>query len=185
MKGNAMIAQVVEPYAGALMTLAQDSNKVEAFADNARTLLTFFQESEDFRSFVLNPLVKGEEKKNVLQQVCGQDVDAYFLNFLLLLVDRRRIVFLEGICQEFIALQRKLNNIVLADVTSAQALTSEQEAAIADQVKKMTGANAVELNITTDADLIGGVVIKVGSKVFDASLRGQLRRISMDLLGSN
>jgi F-type H+-transporting ATPase subunit delta len=185
MKGNAMIAQVVEPYAGALMTLAQETNKVEVFADNARSLLTLFQESAEFRSFVLNPLIKAEEKKAVLQQVCGKEIDTYFINFLLLLVDRRRIVFLEGICQEFIALQRKLNNIVLADVTSAQTLTADQEKAIADQVKQMTGANAVELNISTDADLIGGVVIKVGSKVFDASLRGQLRRISMDLLGSN
>ncbi|AMA08515.1 ATP synthase F1 subunit delta [Picosynechococcus sp. PCC 73109] len=185
MKGNTMIAQVVEPYAGALMTLAQETNKVEAFAENCWALLSLFQESAEFRSFVMNPLVKAEDKKGVLQGVCGQDVDAYFLNFLFLLVDRRRIVFLEGICQEFVALQRKLNNIVLADVTSAQPLTTDQEAAIADQVKQMTGANAVELNISTDADLIGGVVIKVGSKVFDASLRGQLRRISMDLLGSN
>jgi F-type H+-transporting ATPase subunit delta len=185
MKGNAMIAQVVEPYAGALMTLAQETNKVEAFADNARSLLKLLEESAEFRSFVLNPLVKSEEKKAVLQKICGRDVDDYFINFLLLLVDRRRIVFLEGICQEFVALQRKLNNIVLAEVTSAQALTTRQEEEIADQVKQMTGASAVELNITTDADLIGGVVIKVGSKVFDASLRGQLRRISMDLLGSN
>ncbi|BAW95810.1 ATP synthase F1, delta subunit [[Synechococcus] sp. NIES-970] len=185
MKGNAMIAQVVEPYAGALMTLAQDTNKVEVFAENARALLAILQESADFRSFVMNPLVKAEEKKSVLQAVCGKDVDNYFLSFLLLLVDRRRITFLDGICEGFIALQRKLNNVVLADVTSAQALSADQEAAIADQVKQMTGASAVELNITTNADLIGGVVIKVGSKVFDASLRGQLRRISMDLLGSN
>lgn len=185
MKDSAITAQVVEPYADALMALAQDTQKVEAFAENARSLLGALQDSAEFRSFVANPLLKAEEKKDVLQRVCGKDVDSYFLNFLLLLVDRRRIVFLEGICQQFVALQRKLNNIVLADVKSAHALTRSQEDAIADQVKQMTGASSVELNITTDADLIGGVVIKVGSKVFDASLKGQLRRISMDLLGSN
>lgn len=185
MKGSAMSAQVVEPYASALMTLAQDTGKVDAFADNTRTLLTALQESSEFRAFIANPLLKAEEKKAVLQQVCGKDVDPYFLNFLLLLVDRRRIIFLEGICEGFIALQRKLNNIVLAEVTSAQALTRSQEDAIADRVKEMTGASSVELNITTDESLIGGVVIKVGSQILDASLKGQLRRIGMDLLGAN
>jgi F-type H+-transporting ATPase subunit delta len=81
-------------------------------------------------------------------------------------------------------LQRKLNNIVLADVVSASALTRSQEDAIADQVKGMTNASSVELNITTDESLIGGVIIKVGSQVFDASLKGQIRRISMGLLGA-
>lgn len=185
MKGSAMSSQVVEPYASALMTLAQDTNKVDAFAENARTLLAALQESNEFSSFIMNPLLKAEEKKAVLQQICGKDVDQYFLHFLLLLVDRRRIMFLEGICAEFIAQQRKLNNIVLAEVTGAQALTRSQEDAIADRVKEMTGASSVELNITTDESLIGGVVIKVGSQVLDASLKGQLRRIGMDLLGAN
>jgi F-type H+-transporting ATPase subunit delta len=185
MKGSAMSAQIFEPYASALMTLAQDTGKVEAFAENARVLLTALKESAELRSFVANPLLKAEEKQSVLRSICGRDVDPNFLNFLLLLVDRRRIVFLEGICEEFISLQRKLKNIVLADVVSAQALTRSQEDAIADQVKGMTGASSVELNLSTDASLIGGVVIKVGSKVFDASLKGQLRRISMDLLGAN
>ncbi|MGB2926702.1 MAG: ATP synthase F1 subunit delta [Limnothrix sp.] len=182
MKGSAMNAQVVEPYASALMELAQGVNKVDDFADNARSLLTALQESEELQAFVVNPLIGSEDKKGVLRSICGRDTDSYFLNFLLLLVDRRRILFLESICEEFVALQRKLNNIVLAEVTTATALTRSQEDAIADRVKDMTDAESVELDITTDADLLGGVIIKVGSQVFDASLRGQLRRIRLDLV---
>lgn len=185
MKGSAMSAQVIEPYAEALMELAQTADKVSVFADDARTFLSALKNSEELRSFIANPLLKGEEKKDVLKRICGNDADPYFLHFLLLLVDRRRIAFLEGIFEQFIALQRKLNNVVLATVITASELSRSQEDAIVDQVKQMTGANSVELDISIDDSLIGGVIIKVGSKVFDASLRGQLRRISMGLLGSN
>ncbi len=185
MKGSAMSSQVVEPYAEALMALAQDTQKIDVFAEDTRSLLAALEDSKDFRAFVANPLLKAEEKKAVLSEICGRDTDPYFLNFLLLLVDRRRIAFLEAICQQFIALQRKLNNVVLAEVTTAAPLRRSQKEAIADRVKSLTDASNVELKITEDANLIGGVVIKVGSQVFDASLRGQLRRIGMDLLGAS
>lgn len=182
---SAMNAQIVEPYASALMALAQDINKVDVFAENARSFLIALKETPVLQSFIANPILKAEDKKTVLQSICGKEIDAYFLNFLFILVDRRRILFLAPICEEFVALQRKLNNIVLAEVTSAAALTRSQEDVIADQVKKMTKADRVELDITTDTDLIGGVVIKIGSQVFDASLKGQLRRIGVGLMGTN
>ena len=185
MKGSAMSAQLVEPYAVALMALAKDTNKVDDFADYSRSFLSAFNASEEFSSFVMNPLLGAEEKKDVLKSICGNEVDTYFLNFLFLLVDRRRIVFLEAIFERFITLQRELKNIVLAKVTCATSISRSQEDAIADKVKSLTGASNVELEITTDASLLGGVVIKVGSQVFDASLKGQIRRISMGLLGSN
>ena len=99
----------------------------------------------------------------------------------MILVDRRRIIFLEGICQHFRTLLRKLNNIVLAEVTSAVELTDEQRQAVIDKVKSITQAQDVELVNRLDQGLIGGVIIKVGSQVIDASLRGQLRRLSISL----
>ncbi|NJN72064.1 MAG: F0F1 ATP synthase subunit delta [Limnothrix sp. RL_2_0] len=182
---SAMNAQIVEPYASALMALAKDIDKVNTFAENARSFLVALKETPELQSFIANPILKSEDKKEVLQTICGKGIDTYFLNFLLILVDRRRILFLAPICEEFVALQRKLNNIVLAEVTSATALTRSQEDAIADQVKAMAKADQVELDITTDTELIGGVVIKIGSQVFDASLRGQLRRIGIGLMGTN
>jgi F-type H+-transporting ATPase subunit delta len=100
---------------------------------------------------------------------------------LKLLVDRRRILFLAGICQQYLAMLRKLNQTVLAEVTSAVELNEDQQQAVKDRVKAMTNANQVELEVKLDNQLIGGVIIKVGSQVIDASLRGQLRRIGMSL----
>lgn len=102
----------------------------------------------------------------------------------MLLVDRRRILLLEPICEQYITLLRQKNQTVLAEITSAVPLSQEQEQAIREKVIAMTNAHQVELETKIDRDLIGGVIIKVGSQVIDASLRSQLRRLSLRLSGS-
>jgi len=102
-------------------------------------------------------------------------------NFLKLLVDKGRIVFLEGIGQQYLAKLRELNQTVLAEVTSAVPLSDAQMQTVREKVQAMSSAQSVEIVTKIDADLIGGVVIKVGSQVIDASLRGQLRRLGIRL----
>jgi F-type H+-transporting ATPase subunit delta len=103
------------------------------------------------------------------------------MNFLMILVERRRILFLEGILKQFQALLRQLKQTVVAEVSSAVELTDAQRQSVTEKVKAMTSAHEVELDTKIDPDLIGGVIIKVGSQVIDASLRGQLRRIGISL----
>lgn len=120
-------------------------------------------------------------KKGVIESVFGSQVSAFTKSFLLLLVDRKRIAFLNEVVQQFQALLRVIDGVALAEVTSAFQLSRVQEDSLRDRVKKLTGAKAVELSITINPDLIGGVIIKVGSQVVDASIRGQLRRIKSSL----
>lgn len=184
MQNSAIAAEVVEPYAEALMSLAQEKKITEEFGENIRSLLSVLNESKEFQAFLGSPLVKPEEKKAVLRQVVGEQINHLLLNFLLLLVDRRRIVFIEGICRKYLELLRKLNNTVLAEVTSAVRLYEGEAERLVEKIKQLTGATAVEIETKIDPDIIGGVIIKVGSEVYDASLRGQLRRISLSLLNS-
>lgn len=176
--------QVLEPYAEALMSLAQANNLTEEIGENMRSLLSLVKESEELQALLANPFIKADAKKAVIEQVVGEQVHPYTRNFLKLLVDRGRILFLEGICQQYLAILRKLNQIVLAEVTATVNLNEGQEQAIKERVKAMTNANEVELIVNLDNELIGGVIIKVGSQVIDASLRGQLRRIGMSLSSS-
>ncbi|MBV8884150.1 MAG: F0F1 ATP synthase subunit delta [Chroococcidiopsidaceae cyanobacterium CP_BM_RX_35] len=181
MKGSAMTTEVVEPYAQALMSVAQTHNLTEQIGADVGALLNLLGNSEELRNFIVNPVVKPENKKAVLQQVLGESINPFLRNFLLLLVDRRRIVLLEGICQQYLALLRQLNQTVLAEVISAVELTESQQQAVRDKVTAMTHAARVELETKLAPELIGGVIIKVGSQVVDASLRGQLRRLSLSL----
>lgn len=184
MRGSAINSQVVEPYAQALMSVAQTQNITEQLGEDVRSLLNLLESSEQMRNFLANPFITAEDKKAVLGQVVGEGINPYMRNFLMLLVDRRRILLLEDICKQYLALLRKLNQTVLAEVTSAVELSEAQKQAVREKVIAMTNARSVELDTKLDRELIGGVIIRVGSQVIDASLRGQLRRLSISLSSS-
>ncbi|MBD2593939.1 F0F1 ATP synthase subunit delta [Nostoc spongiaeforme FACHB-130] len=181
MKSNVETAEIAQPYAQALMSVAQSKNLTEEFGNDARALLDLLQNSQQLRNFIDNPFIVPDTKKAVISQVVGGGGNPYLRNFLLLLVDKRRIFFLDQILKQYLALLRQLNQTVLAEVTSAVALSPEQEEAIKQKVIAITNARQVELETRVDSELIGGVIIKVGSQVIDASLRGQLRRLSLRL----
>ncbi|NET34536.1 MAG: F0F1 ATP synthase subunit delta [Cyanothece sp. SIO1E1] len=181
MKGGMVTSEVLKPYAQALMDLAKDSQLADRLGADTKLLIELLESSEELGQFLANPLIKADIKKSVLRQLVGNDIHTYTLNFLMLLADRGRILFLGGICQQYQTLLRELNQTVLAEVTATIDLSDAQQDAIRQRVKDMTGAREVELSISLDPALIGGVIIKVGSQVVDASLRGQLRRIGMSL----
>ncbi|MGD1910119.1 MAG: ATP synthase F1 subunit delta [Rivularia sp. (in: cyanobacteria)] len=181
MTSNIATAGISRPYAEALMSVAQSNNVEDKFDSDVRSLLSLLEESEALRNFFANPFISVEDKKGVVNKILSSDTNPMFRNFLMLLVDRRRIILVEGIAQEYLALLRQLNQIVLAEVISAVPLTDEQQQTIKEKVKSMTNAQQVELNSKIDSYIIGGVIIKVGSQVVDSSLRGQLRRLSLRL----
>lgn len=183
MSESIISSEVAEPYAQALMSLAQSQNLTDSFGENFRSLESLMAESPEFKDFIANPVIDGEDKKAVLKRVMGEDANPYLTNFLMLLVDKRRIVFLEQIINQYLSLLRELNQTALAEVISARELSESQRNAVVDRVKDMTNARDVELKTSVDPDLIGGVIIKVGSQVIDASIRGQLRRLSVSLGG--
>jgi F-type H+-transporting ATPase subunit delta len=178
---GAVKGEIYERYAQALFGLAQEGNALDAVAGDISSILALLNESADLRTFLDNPLLKANVKKGVISQVLGDGVHPYTRSFLMLLVDRRRIMLLRGICQAFQALMRKLNQTILAEVTSVTELNDGQKNALRDKVIALTGARQVEFETKLDPELIGGVIIKIGSQVIDASLRGQLRRISLRL----
>lgn len=181
MKDNIVSSEIVEPYAQALMSVAQSHGLEDRFGEDAGALLQILKESPDLDQVLESPVVQAAVKKNILRQITGETVHPFVLNFLMLLVDRGRIAFLGGICKQFQSLLRDLRQTVLAEVISAVELNDGQQDALRQKVIGFTGARQVELDIRIDPDLIGGVIIKVGSQVIDASLRGQLRRIGVSL----
>jgi F-type H+-transporting ATPase subunit delta len=181
MKSNAATAEVAQPYAQALLSIAQSHNLTEEFGTDARTLINLLSGSQELQNFLDNPFIESDNKKNLLKQIVAEVASPYLRNFLLFLVDRRRIAFLEAILDQYLALLRQLNQTVLAEVTSAVALTEAQLEAVKTKVVAITKAREVEISTNIDSDLISGVIIKVGSQVIDASLRGQLRRLSLRL----
>jgi F-type H+-transporting ATPase subunit delta len=176
--------EIAEPYAQALMSIAQSENLTDRIGEDISALLNLLKESDDLRTCLSSPLFEPEVKKAIIKQIAGDQLHPYTLNFLLLLADKGRILFLKEIGEQFRTLLRQLSQTVLAEVTSAIELTDAQKETNRQKVASLTQARQVELETQVDPDIIGGVIIRVGSQVFDASLRGQLRRISTKLSAS-
>lgn len=181
MKGTLYSGEIAEPYAQALMSVAQQQNLTEVFGEEMRSLLTLLDESPDFAAMLASPVVSDDNKKAILRSVLGDQANGSFVNFLMLVVDKRRIIFLAAIARQYLTILRQFTNTVLAEVTSALKLTDAQKDQVTAKVKQLTGAQGVELETKVDPEILGGIVIKVGSQVFDSSLRGQLRRVGISL----
>jgi F-type H+-transporting ATPase subunit delta len=184
MKSSLVTTQVLTPYAQALMSIARSNDLVDRFGDDISFLLDLLNQSEDLRTLLASPLIKADVKKGVLRQIVGEQLHSFMFNFLMLLVDRGRVSFLQGVCEQYQALLRELRQTVLAEVTSAVELTDAQKDSVRQRVRDMVSAQQVELETHVNSELIGGVIIKVGSQVIDASLRGQLRRLGLLLSSS-
>jgi F-type H+-transporting ATPase subunit delta len=181
MKDSAIGSVVLNPYADALMSLAQSQNLVDEFGSNCVDLLGLLDESPELNQILANPIVKIADKKAILGKIVTDKIHPLMSNFLMILVDRRRIGYLAGICKRYQATLRDLKGIVLAEVTSAIALTDAQTQSVRDRVQGMSNATSVEIVTNIDPDIIGGVIIKVGSQVIDSSLRAEIRRLGLSI----
>ena len=107
------------------------------------------------------------------------------LNLLKLLADRQRINVLNSVLERLLELYREQRNIALATVTSATPLSEKQQSQMLKTVQTVAGTDNLELDLKVDPNIIGGFIVNVGSKVIDASLSGQVRRLGLALAKSS
>jgi F-type H+-transporting ATPase subunit delta len=177
-----VLNKVAEPYAEALLDLANSSDTLKETTNDMNVVSQFLANSNDLKKFLGNPLITREAKKSFVKDILGEQVDSRTLKFLLLLVDRNRIEVLESIAQKFLELSYKYESIEVAKIISSVQLSAGQQKEIAEKLKIITGAKQIKLALKVDPQLIGGFTIEIGSKMIDTSIRGQLKQISY-LLG--
>lgn len=176
-----LLNAITTPYADAFLQLAAASGETEQVITQARDLLSVWQSSPELREAMISPVLEPEAKKQALMSMFGQDISPTFLNLLKLLADRRRIGLLDSVLERMLELYREQNGIALATITAASPLSDAQQAQLAEKVKAVAGTDQVEIVTAVDPSLIGGFVLRVGSKVIDASLQGQVRRLGLAL----
>jgi F-type H+-transporting ATPase subunit delta len=137
-------------------------------------------------SVAANPALPPDERERMLGDalgwnVVGKPTDDPAFNLVRLLLRRGRIRLAGGIAREFRRLVQRASGIVSATVMSASALLPAEEAAIRARLEKMTGAK-VELAFELDPSLIGGVAVRIGDRMIDASVRGRLERLRRELV---
>ncbi|MFZ0616494.1 MAG: ATP synthase F1 subunit delta [Chthoniobacterales bacterium] len=176
-----LLNTVTTPYAEAFLQVAEARNEVAEVVDQAKAVLALWQESPELRSALASPVLEVDAKKAALTKLFDGQVTPSFLNLLKLLADRQRIGILDAVLERLLELYREQNNIALATVTSATALSEQQQSDLRSKVQAVAGTDKLEINLLVDPALIGGFVVTVGSKVIDASLAGQVRRLGLAL----
>jgi F-type H+-transporting ATPase subunit delta len=170
-------------YALALFELARDQDALDVVAGDLGNLRTLLGESADLRRLVDSPVLSREEQGRAITALAERVGFAPLTKqFLGLLAHKRRLFALPGIIAAYQAMLGEHKGEVSAEVSSAVALSEEQLAAVKEQLSKAVG-RTVTLATAVDPSLLGGLVVRVGSRMLDASLRTKLQRLETAMRG--
>jgi F-type H+-transporting ATPase subunit delta len=177
-----MGGSVARRYARALFGIGVDAGTFEALGDELGVLATLWNESDELRQALENPVFKPSEKRAVLERILPQVAPTPEVQrFVLLLLDRRRIVLLPAIARAYRDLTDAHVGRVRAEVISAEMLTPATLDRVRRSLEQRTGKKVL-INSTVDPELIGGVVARVGDLVLDGSVRTQLEDLRARLV---
>jgi len=158
-----------------------ENSQTEEMVSEVKHLLELINDSPELEKALSSPILETDAKKKFINVIFSKKVNSSLLNFLKLLADRQRIGILASILNRFLEIYRENSNIALATVTSAVELTDEQKGLITQKIVNIAGTEKLELVTKIDPSLIGGFVASVGSKVIDASLASQIRKLGLSL----
>ena len=168
--------RVARRYAQALMSAAEDRQTLATTTADLTKIAGVIQGSHDFRTFLASPVVSIPRKKGILHEVFGATVTPDTLMFLDLLVAKQREGQLAEIIEQFHVLHDVKMGIVNVDVTTAVELTAQQQKALQKELEQRTG-KSVRLRVAVNTSIRGGLVVRIGDTVLDASLSHQLERL--------
>jgi F-type H+-transporting ATPase subunit delta len=167
--------EIAEVYARSLFEVAMEQNQLDEIHDELGEFSDVLSKNRKLQLFFFSPYFSSEEKKDGVAKVI-EGGNEYFVRFLELLAEKHRLPVLFRIRREFDALWAKEQKLLEVSVTSAVKLDEETVKGIGKKIEEQTG-NRVELASHVDPDLIGGLVIRVGNLVLDASVRNRLERL--------
>ncbi len=172
-------------YAHAFASVAA-SNHLDASA--AQQQLRDFSDtlagSRELREVLMNPSIVNEQKLKVLDAIAGRiGMMGQVRNFLAVIMDHQRLAELDEILTEYHEIADEQSGLAEAEITSARPLNDEDRAELEAQVAKVAGGR-VRATYREDATLLGGAVVRIGSTVYDGSLRGQFQQLKQRLVNA-
>ena len=176
-----MEAQITRRYARALYEIAVRRDELSRVADDVELISQTLHDSHELSRALANAQVPIDRKKAILTDLLGQRVAPLTLQFCHLVADKRRIEILSGLHKEFRTLSDAAAGIVRARAETAVPLTQLQETKLVQQLSTLTG-KTVLLGSSVDPSLLGGVIVWVGDRVIDGSVRGYLKSVETRLV---
>ena len=167
--------EIAQVYARSLFEVASEAGKLDTVRDQLGAFTDALQDSRELQTFFFSPYFSTEEKKDGLgRTVTG--ADEILTNFLEVLVENHRMPAIFRVRRELDRLWQEANQLLPVEITSAVALDESVATRIGDEIGRQTGRR-VQLTSTVDPDVIGGVVLRVGNSILDASIRTRLEAL--------
>lgn len=172
---------LAQRYASALVDVAIEQRTAEHVKDELATFVHLLETSADLRNFLASPAVARPSKGVVIEKLVARlGASQTLRNFLLVLVDHRRSALLPEIRLAFEGLLHARMGVAEAQVISADELSDKQKTELTQVLERLTGQQ-VETRYEVDSRLIGGAVVRIGSTIYDGSVREQLDRLRAQL----
>jgi F-type H+-transporting ATPase subunit delta len=171
-------------YAAALFELADEHKQLDEVAADLAGIRALIAESGDLRLLVSSPVISREVQGRAIAAVLEKaGVSDLTLRFVGVVAQNRRLFALADMCDAYRELLSRRRGEVTAEVTTARALTDAQRERLEQELRAAMGSK-VSLQASVDASLLGGMVVKVGSRMVDSSLRTKLQRLELSLKGA-
>ena len=167
--------EIAQVYSRSLFGVAKEQGKLDEIREQLGVFADAVSESHDLQVFFFSPYLSTEEKKEGLRRAI-EDAEAAFLNFLELVIENHRMPAIFRIRRGFDELWEEENRLLPVQVTSAVPLNDAVVQDIGSTIGEQTGRQ-VELSSSVDPDILGGIVVRVGNSILDASIRNRLEQL--------
>ena len=175
---------IADRYASALYDLASEKKLVDPVLNDLSLFKNLLIENKDLNLIVKSPLVNSQDKLSILAELIKKiSANQITLTFFKVLEKNKRFSNLLSIINQFININSQKRGNVFADITSADELNDEQKINITNQLKNILG-NKLSLSFDVDKNIIGGLIVKVGSKMIDTSIANKINKLKIAMKGA-
>jgi len=175
--------KVAKRYAKSLIDLSKSTGVIDAVGADMKLFVAVCEQNRDLSLLLANPIIHGDKKLNILRKVFEGKMNKLSLSFFEIITRKGREAYLEGIAKEFVGQFKRFKGIQTAVITSAVGLDDKLRSEVY-RIVKDSMKSEVELVEKVDKNLIGGFVLRVEDKQFDASIASELRRLAKEFAGN-
>jgi ATP synthase F1 delta subunit len=173
------VEEIAQVYARSLFEVAKENDELDEIQEQLGQFADALDESRELQLFFFSPYFSSQEKRDAIDKVVDGG-NEHFTNFLELIAERHRMPAVFRMRREFDSLWRKENKLLEVRITSAVELDDDLIKSIGSRIEEQTGQR-IDLDANVDSDVIGGLVLRVGNMVMDASVRGRLERLRKEV----
>ncbi|MDR1617153.1 MAG: F0F1 ATP synthase subunit delta [Syntrophomonadaceae bacterium] len=171
---------VARRYAEAFFKIAQETGQIDKLQQELENVVATINGIDELKTYLNHLLVPVKQKKEIIDKIFSEQLSAVTVKFLKLVVDKRREGYLDAIVGEYCDMADESRNIIKAYLFSAQEVPEDEVKVLQEKLSASTG-KTVELKQTVDESLIGGIKIRVGDRIIDASVTKKLEMLQTKL----